>query len=607
MTHEPIFRGAATALVTPLTEQGIDYPQLGRLIDWQIDEGIDALVICGTTGESATLSVREHIRLVKACVRRGNGRARVIAGAGSNDTAAALRLSRHAQDAGADALLLVTPYYNKATQDGLIQHYTTIADRVEVPILLYNVPSRTGVSFTAETYRVLSQHPNINGVKEASGNFSLLSHTRALCGPDFHVWSGNDDQVVPMMALGAKGVISVASNIIPGVMREMTQCLYDYEQGLNQRLLPGIRQNQFQRASLQRKIEGLESKLKHKPNREEELELQSLQDELENLPEQKPVRFFADDCTSEALTNLLCANHGIFSVISTEGGIFDVMAGRYSNRVNIDTWLKAHCGDVIQVDRLTRGTEYIARPALSAILTVQPSVLHEIMDNATLAGRGLVARFLYASPPSRIGARVFCAPPVPLALQQQYREAVFRFMALPIPAEPAVLVLSDRATAEIASYFSIHEQFLAGEGQEIADWASKYIGAILRIAGLLHAADMDDGALEIQAETVRRAIAIGEYFLAHSRYAYSVMGVDETIRKARVVVSKLQAEKAGTWKRNELFKLCRGKFFKKVEDILPTLELLESYGYLRQVEPELRGSPGRRPDVIVQVNPACFS
>lgn len=391
------------------------------------------------------------------------------------------------------------------------------------------------------------------------------------------------------------------------VMREMTQCLYDYEQGLNQRLLPGIRQNQFQRASLQRKIEGLESKLKHKPNREEELELQSLQDELENLPEQKPVRFFADDCTSEALTNLLCANHGIFSVISTEGGIFDVMAGRYSNRVNIDTWLKAHCGDVIQVDRLTRGTEYIARPALSAILTVQPSVLHEIMDNATLAGRGLVARFLYASPPSRIGARVFCAPPVPLALQQQYREAVFRFMALPIPAEPAVLVLSDRATAEIASYFSIHEQFLAGEGQEIADWASKYIGAILRIAGLLHAADMDDGASEIHAETVRRAIAIGEYFLAHSRYAYSVMGVDETIRKARVVVSKLQAEKAGTWKRNELFKLCRGKFFKKVEDILPTLELLESYGYLRQVEPELRGSPGRRPDVVVQVNPACLS
>ena len=163
---------------------------------------------------------------MKACVRRVNGRARVIAGAGSNDTAAALRLSRYAQDAGADALLLVTPYYNKATQDGLIQHYTTIADRVEVPILLYNVPSRTGVSFTAETYRVLSQHPNINGVKEASGNFSLLSHTRALCGPDFHIWSGNDDQVVPMMSLGAEGVVSVAANLAPEAMVRMSHlCL----------------------------------------------------------------------------------------------------------------------------------------------------------------------------------------------------------------------------------------------------------------------------------------------------------------------------------------------------------------------------------------------
>ena len=225
--REPVFTGACTALVTPFTDSGaVNYDQFARLIDRQLEGGVDAVCVCGTTGESATLSVREHIRLVKACVRRVNGRARVIAGAGSNDTAAALRLSRHAQDAGADALLLVTPYYNKATQDGLIQHYTTIADRVEVPILLYNVPSRTGVSFTAETYRVLSQHPNINGVKEASGNFSLLSHTRALCGPDFHIWSGNDDQVVPMMSLGAEGVVSVAANLAPEAMVRMSHlCL----------------------------------------------------------------------------------------------------------------------------------------------------------------------------------------------------------------------------------------------------------------------------------------------------------------------------------------------------------------------------------------------
>ena len=193
--REPVFTGACTAIVTPFDQSGaIDYGCFGRLIDQQLDHGVDAICVCGTTGESATLSIREHIAAVAFCVKRVNHRVKVIAGAGSNDTSAALYLSQHAQDSGADALLLVTPYYNKASQTGLIQHYTYIADRVELPILLYNVPSRTGVSFTAETYQLLSQHPNINGVKEASGNFSLLSHTRALCGDDFHIWSGNDDQ-----------------------------------------------------------------------------------------------------------------------------------------------------------------------------------------------------------------------------------------------------------------------------------------------------------------------------------------------------------------------------------------------------------------------------
>lgn len=225
--REPVFTGACTAIVTPFDQSGaIDYGCFGRLIDQQLDHGVDAICVCGTTGESATLSIREHIAAVAFCVKRVNHRVKVIAGAGSNDTSAALYLSQHAQDSGADALLLVTPYYNKASQTGLIQHYTYIADRVELPILLYNVPSRTGVSFTAETYQLLSQHPNINGVKEASGNFSLLSHTRALCGDDFHIWSGNDDKVVPMMSLGAKGVVSVAANLVPEVMVQMSHlCL----------------------------------------------------------------------------------------------------------------------------------------------------------------------------------------------------------------------------------------------------------------------------------------------------------------------------------------------------------------------------------------------
>ena len=224
----PVFTGSCPALITPFDQNNIiNYDAFGRLIDAQIEAGVDAVCVCGTTGESATMSIREHIAAVEFCVKRVNHRVKVIAGAGSNDTSAAVYLSQHAQDSGADALLHVTPYYNKASQTGLIKHYEYIADRVELPIILYNVPGRTGVSFTAETYKILSENPKINGVKEASGNFSLLAHTRFLCGDDFYIGSGNDDQVVPMMALGAKGVISVASNIVPEVMAEMTHLCLD--------------------------------------------------------------------------------------------------------------------------------------------------------------------------------------------------------------------------------------------------------------------------------------------------------------------------------------------------------------------------------------------
>ena len=225
--REPVFTGACTAIITPFDESGaVNYDALSRLLDEQIARKIDAICVCGTTGECSTLTIREHIAVVEHCAKYVDHRVKVIAGAGSNDTSAAVYLSQHAEDCGADALLHVTPYYNKASQTGLIRHYEYIADRTELPVLLYNVPSRTGVSFTAETYRILAQHPKINGVKEASGNFSLLAHTRYLCGDDFYIWSGNDDQVVPMMALGAKGVISVVANVAPRLMVDISHlCL----------------------------------------------------------------------------------------------------------------------------------------------------------------------------------------------------------------------------------------------------------------------------------------------------------------------------------------------------------------------------------------------
>lgn len=225
MKH-PVFTGSCVAIVTPFTESGVDYPKLAELIEAQIAAGTDCICICGTTGESATMTEQEHKEVIRFCCKQVDHRCTVLAGTGSNCTATALELSLDAEAAGADALLIVSPYYNKTTQAGLIAHYTYLADRVQIPIICYNVPSRTGMTFTAETYVALSKHPRINGVKEASGNFDLIAHTRALCGDDFNIWSGEDSQVVPLMSLGGKGVISVVANVAPALMVKLTHlCL----------------------------------------------------------------------------------------------------------------------------------------------------------------------------------------------------------------------------------------------------------------------------------------------------------------------------------------------------------------------------------------------
>ena len=223
---KPVFEGVATALVTPFKNGTIDLPTLQKLIERQLESGIDALVICGTTGESATLSPAEQCALIAHAVRYAGGRCKIIAGTGSNSTAHALEASRTAASLGADAVLLVTPYYNKCTQQGLIEHYTFIADRVSVPVILYNVPSRTGVNIFVETCHALSAHPNINGIKEASPLIAKAARIVQLCGDDLHVWSGNDDAAVPLMSLGGSGLISVLSNVRPTETLDMVKsCL----------------------------------------------------------------------------------------------------------------------------------------------------------------------------------------------------------------------------------------------------------------------------------------------------------------------------------------------------------------------------------------------
>ena len=212
---QPVFEGVCTALVTPFRNGTVDMRKLEQLLDLQIASGVSAVVVCGTTGESATLSTEEHLGLIAHAIQYTNRRIRVIAGTGSNDTAHAMEMSRVAASMGADGLLLVTPYYNKTTQAGLVDHYAMIADAVPCPVIVYNVPSRTGVNMTVDTYKALSQHPNINGVKEASGDLPKVQRTLEQCGEELHIWSGNDDQIVPMMAVGGKGVISVLSNLCP--------------------------------------------------------------------------------------------------------------------------------------------------------------------------------------------------------------------------------------------------------------------------------------------------------------------------------------------------------------------------------------------------------
>ena len=222
-----VFRGAGVAVITPFTETGINYPELGRIIEDQIAGGTDAIIITGTTGESATMTDAEHREAIRYTVEQVKGRIPVVAGTGSNETSYAIELSKYAEHVGADALLLVTPYYNKCTQNGLIAHYRAIADSVNIPSILYNVPSRTGVNIKTETYVQLAKHPRIVAVKEASGDLSAILRLRAAVGDELAVYSGNDDQILPILSLGGLGVISVLSNVAPRATHDICQHYFD--------------------------------------------------------------------------------------------------------------------------------------------------------------------------------------------------------------------------------------------------------------------------------------------------------------------------------------------------------------------------------------------
>lgn len=225
--RKPLFTGSGVAIVTPFASDTVDLHTLGKLLDFQLENSTDAIIVCGTTGEATTMTYRERMRAIEFCVEHVDGRVPVIAGSGSNSTEVAVALSKDAQRAGADGLLVVTPYYNKATQAGLIRHYQVIADAAEKPLIVYDVPSRTGVAIAPETYAELAKHPNINGIKEASGNLGNVQRTRNLCPEDFTIWSGNDDETAAICLAGGKGVISVVANILPAEMHALVRLCLD--------------------------------------------------------------------------------------------------------------------------------------------------------------------------------------------------------------------------------------------------------------------------------------------------------------------------------------------------------------------------------------------
>ena len=245
MKKNTIFTGAGVAIITPMNEDGsINFEELGKIIDFNIDNGTDAIIICGTTGESATMSDEEHVATIKYAIEKTAGRIPVSAGTGSNHTDYAVKLSKKAEELGADALLCVTPYYNKTSQAGLVAHFKAIAEAVSIPIILYNVPSRTGVNILPETLDKLADIPNIAAIKEASGNISQVAKIEAICGDRIDIYSGNDDQIIPVIAAGGKGVISVLSNCMPKETHQLaTLCLenkYDEARVLANKLLPFV-------------------------------------------------------------------------------------------------------------------------------------------------------------------------------------------------------------------------------------------------------------------------------------------------------------------------------------------------------------------------------
>jgi|LSQX01.3.fsa_nt_gb hypothetical protein len=388
------------------------------------------------------------------------------------------------------------------------------------------------------------------------------------------------------------------------IMTHVTKILYEYESQTNEQLKPEIAKNQTEKSMLEKELERLKATAAKKGSYESRQEALEKAEELETFEDIKPLRLLADDVSPEKLTSLLADNNGRMAIVSAEGGIFDIMSGRYSQNMNIDVFLKAHAGDTLRVDRVGRSSDYIKEPSLSLVLTIQPDVLTGIMQNSSFRGRGLTARFLYSIPTSKVGMRNIESNSTPEYIKTKYSCNLRALLDVKVPETPYIIKLSREAYKLSIDFAKKLEPRLIGDLEHIADWASKLHGAILRIAGILHVAEHATGKPwehEISKETLSNAVKIGEYFIEHAKAAFAMMGADKNIDGCKYVLKWLEKQNDTELKKRDIFRGNRGRF-KEVAEIEPVLKLLCEYGYLKEYEQSREGA-GRKPDKIYKVNP----
>lgn len=405
------------------------------------------------------------------------------------------------------------------------------------------------------------------------------------------------------------------------VMREVMAVVYRYTSEYNEENRQRIEEYNTEKDVLLKKISNAKQELASMKKSKKMVtmeDLKALQNEYDELVEVTPLRLVADDITPEALISLMYENGGKMAIVSTEGGIFDMAAGRYSDKTNIDVFLKAYSGDPIMVDRKGRSNEYIENPALTILLTVQPSVIDEIMNNKEMNGRGFVARFLYSLPVSRIGRRSYRVKPIPEKVKNDFNDLMYRLLQIPDIGEPRILHLSVEADKLAEEFFQEIEEGLTDELEEIEGWAGKLHGQTMRIAGVFHCCEHVENSynVPVSGETMKNAIEMGRYFLAHAKAAFAIMGLSDPpeVKDAKYILKRIDESGLHEISKRDLFDLCKGRAgMEKVEGMEPGLNELIQRGYIRifKADTESQNSQNSqnsqkkrgRPSWIIEVNP----